>query len=96
MRRTHSGHAATTPPCSKVAQAMLPFCTDTPGNPWGVYSCGQVAKRAVAEVTARVGESIGARCEGFVSKSGGTEADDCALKGQTYGPQESSEHGLSV
>jgi cysteine desulfurase len=84
MRRIYLDHAATTPTRSEVVEAMLPFFTDVFGNPSSVHSYGQEARGAVEEARTKVAELIGARSEEIVFTSGGTEADNYALKGVAY------------
>ncbi len=81
MRRTYLGHAAGAPTRPYIAQAVLPYCTEAPANPSGVCSCGQEAKGAIEEAGVKISEFIGTRFEEFVFVGGGTETDDCALKG---------------
>ena len=81
MGRIYLDYAATTPTHPDVLKAMLPYFTEAFGNPSSIYSYGQEAKGAVEEARARVAGLIGARDEEIVFTSGGTEADNFALKG---------------
>jgi cysteine desulfurase len=60
---------------------MLPYFTDDFGNPSSIYSYGQEARGAMDEARERVAGLIGARDEEIVFTSGGTEADNFAIKG---------------
>ena len=60
---------------------MLPYFTEAFGNPSTIYSYGQEAKGEIEEARARVASLIGARDEEIFFTSGGTEADNFALKG---------------
>ncbi|MFC1949872.1 cysteine desulfurase NifS [Chloroflexota bacterium] len=81
MRRIYLDYAATTPTHPEVLKAMLPYFTDAFGNPSSIYSYGQEAKQAVETARANVARLIGARDEDIVFTSGGTEADNQAIKG---------------
>ena len=81
MRRIYLDHAATTPTHPEVVKAMLPYFTDAFGNPSSIYSYGQEARGAIEEARTRVAALIGARSEEIIFTSGGTEADNFALKG---------------
>ncbi len=81
MKRIYLDHAATTPTHPEVVKAMLPYFADTFGNPSSIYSYGQEAKGAIEEARDKVAALIGARDEEIVFTSGGTEADNFALKG---------------
>ena len=84
MRRIYLDHAATTPTRPEVVKAMLPYFTDAFGNPSSIYSYGQEAKGVIEEARTKVAELIGARSEEIIFTSGGTEADNFALKGIAY------------
>lgn len=74
-------HAATTPLRPGVREAMEPFLGDTFGNPSGVHEVSRRAKNALEEARERVAGLIGARPMEIVFTSGGTEADNLAIKG---------------
>jgi cysteine desulfurase len=87
MRRIYLDHAATTPTHPEVVKAMLPFFTDAFGNPSSIYSYGQEAKGAVEQARIKVAGLIGTPSENIVFTSGGTEADNFAIKGVAYANQ---------
>jgi cysteine desulfurase len=96
MRRIYLDHAATTPTHPEVVKAMLPFFSDAFGNPSSIYSYGQEAKGAVEEARTKVAELIGARSEEIVFTSGGTEADNLALKGLAYASEHKGNHIITT
>jgi len=96
MRRIYLDHAATTPTHPDVVKAMLPFFTDVFGNPSSVHSYGQEAKGAVEEARIKTAELIGARSEEIVFTSGGTEADNFALKGAAYANGHKGNHIITT
>jgi cysteine desulfurase len=84
--RIYLDHHATTPADPAVVRAMLPFFTDTFGNPSGrqhVY--GREAHAAVEAARAQVAELIGARSEDVVFTSGATESNNLAVRGLARG-----------
>jgi len=81
MKRIYLDYSATTPTHPEVVKAMLPYFTDVFGNPSSIYSCALEARGAMEEARAKVADLIGARSEEIVFTSGGTEADNFALKG---------------
>jgi len=81
VRRIYLDYAATTPTHPEVVKAMLPYFTEAFGNPSSIYSCGQQAKGAIEESRTKIADLIGARDEEIVFTSGGTEADNFAIKG---------------
>ena len=96
MRRIYLDHAATTPTHPEVVKAMLPFFTDAFGNPSSIYSYGQEAKGGIEEARTKVAELIGARSEEIVFTSGGTEADNFALKGIAYANEHKGNHIITT
>jgi len=96
MRRIYLDHAATTPTHPEVVKAMLPYFTDAFGNPSSIYSYGQEAKGAREEARTMVAELIGARSEEIIFTSGGTEADNFALKGIAYASEHKGNHIITT
>ncbi len=84
MKRIYLDYAATTPTHPEVVKAMLPYFTEMFGNPSSIYSYGQEAKEAIETARARVARLISARTEEIAFTSGGTEADNFALKGVAF------------
>ncbi len=80
MKRIYLDYAATTPTDPAVVRAMEPYFTESFGNPSAVYACGQETRTAVERARAGVAAAIGARPEEIIFTSGGTEADNTALK----------------
>ncbi len=96
MERIYLDYAATTPIHPEVVKAMLPYFADVFGNPSGIYSCGQEAKGAIEEARVKVANLIGAQGEEIVFTSGGTEADNFALKGIAYANEPKGNHIIST
>ncbi|HEY3217800.1 MAG TPA: cysteine desulfurase family protein [Candidatus Limnocylindria bacterium] len=81
MRRVYLDHAATTPVDPEVAEAMARVYRDTAGNPSSVYAEGRAARVLVDDAREQVAAAIGASAAEIVFTSGGTEADNLALRG---------------
>lgn len=77
-------HAATTPLRREVLDAMLPFLTDTFGNPSSAHGFGRAARAALDDAHARVADRLRAGDREIVFTSGGTEANNLALKGAAW------------
>ena len=74
-------HAATTPVSPAVLDEMLPYFGKVYGNPATLYSAGAEARDAVDNARETIAEAIGAAPEEIYFTSGGTEADNWAVKG---------------
>jgi cysteine desulfurase len=92
MKRIYLDYAATTPIHSEVVKAMLPYFTEAFGNPSSIHSYGQEAKGAIEEARVKVADLIGARSEELVFTSGGTEADNFAIKGVAFANESKGNH----
>jgi len=92
MKRSYLDYAATTPTHPEVVKAMLPYFAESFGNPSSIYSYGQEAKEAIENARAQVARLIGARSDEIVFTSGGTEADNFALKGIAFANEARCNH----
>ena len=81
MRRVYLDHSATTPVDPRVVEAMLPYLTEKFGNASSVHFFGQEARAAVDRARREVAELIAARPNEIVLLSGGTEANNLAIRG---------------
>src|SRR5919106_5164337 len=79
--RIYLDHNATTPVDSAAADAMMRTLHDLFGNASSVHYYGQQAKAALDDARTAVGALIGAEPSEVVFTSGGTEADNFALRG---------------
>ena len=73
--------AATTPVRREALEAMWPYLTGAFGNPSSHHSLGEQASRALASARERVATCLGCRPGEIIFTSGGTEADNLAIKG---------------
>ncbi len=73
--------AATTPVRREVLEAMWPYLTGEFGNPSSHHSLGEAAATALAGARAATAKALGCRPGEVVFTSGGTEADNLAVKG---------------
>lgn len=81
MRKVYLDHSATTPADPRVVEAMLPFLTEKFGNASSVHLFGQEARAAVDRARRQIASLIGARANEIVLTSGGTEANNLAIRG---------------
>jgi cysteine desulfurase len=74
-------HAATSPLRPEVLDAMLPYLTEHHGNPSSIHASGRRARQGLDEAREEIAAAIGAKPREIVFTSGGTEADNLAVKG---------------
>jgi cysteine desulfurase len=77
--------AATSAVRREVLEAMWPYLTGDFGNPSSHHSLGESAARALADARAEVASWLGCRASEVTFTSGGTEADNLAIKGIALG-----------
>ncbi len=77
-------HAATTPVRPEVVEAMLPYLGEQFGNPSSAHSFGRAARAALDEAHERIAASLNAEAREVVFTSGGTEANNLAIKGVAW------------
>ena len=81
IRRVYLDHSATTPIDDRVVKAMMPYLTEKFGNASSVHFFGQEARAAVDRARREVATLIGAKPNEIVFLSGGTEANNLAIRG---------------
>ncbi len=74
-------NAATTMLEPKVLEKMMPYLTEFYGNASSIYSFGQEAKEVVNESRETIAKCLNADAKEIYFTSGGTEADNWAIKG---------------
>lgn len=74
-------HAATTPVRAEALKAAWPYLTDEFGNPSSVHEAGLRAKSGLDWARAACAEWLGVQSEEIIFTSGGTEANNLAIKG---------------
>jgi cysteine desulfurase len=80
-RRIYLDHSATTPVDPRVAAAMARSLSENYGNPSSVHAFGQQARAAVDRARREVAALVGVKPNEIVFTSGGTEANNLAIRG---------------
>ncbi len=73
-------NAATTRTAPEVVDAMLPYFTESYGNPSSIYSLGAQNKEAVTKAREQIAQTLGAQTNEIYFTAGGSEADNWAIK----------------
>jgi cysteine desulfurase len=92
MPEVYLDHYAATPVLPEVAEAMRPFLRDDFGNPSSLHSRGDDARVALEEAREKVASLIGAASEEIIFTSGGTEANNTAVKGIAWMARRKGNH----
>ena len=81
----YADHAATSPIRPEVLDAMRPALTGAFGNPSSHHTAGEAASGILEDARRRVARVLGVRAGDVVFTSGGTEANNLAVKGIVLG-----------
>jgi cysteine desulfurase len=93
LRRVYLDNSATTPTDPRVVEAMMPFLTDVYGNASSIHYFGQQARAEIDRARHKVAELLNARVNEVLFTSGGTEANNLAIRGLV---QANEKHGRHI
>lgn len=89
-------YAATTPIDERVFAKMTPYFRESFGNPSSIHRFGQKAEAAVDEAREQVAGVLGCRADEIIFTSGGSEADNLALRGAMMARKDSTRWVLTA
>ena len=90
-------YAATTPVDKRVAEKMIPYLTETFGNPASnSHAFGWTAEEAVEKARADIATLINADSKEIVFTSGATESNNLAIKGAAHFYKSKGNHLITV
>ena len=95
-RFVYADNAATTAVAKPVLEAMLPYFSEQYGNPSSIYSIGREAHAAVDTARQQVAKALGALPEEIFFTSGGSEADNWAIRGVAFANAKKGRHIIST
>jgi cysteine desulfurase len=88
-------HAATSPLRAEVLEAMLPYLTEHHGNPSSIHASGRRARQGLDEAREEIARQLGVQPREIVFTSGGTEADNLAVKGVAWAGSAKGRHVIT-
>ena len=92
MDKIYLDYNASTPIDAEVARAMAPFLERAWGNPSSLHWASHEAKEAYQTAKAQIADRIGALPSQIVMTSGGSEANNLALKGVFFSQSKKGKH----
>lgn len=96
MKNIYFDHAATTAVKPEVLEAMLPYFTEKYGNASSIYSLGRENKKAIDDAREKVAKALNAQPKEIFFTSGGTEADNWAIKGVAFSNESQGKHIITT
>ena len=85
-------NAATTPTHPDVVAAMLPYMTESFGNPSSIYRFSNTSRKAIEKSRNQIAQAINCKPDEIYFTSGGTESDNWALKGTAFAHRKKGKH----
>lgn len=92
MNTIYLDYAATTPVRPEVIEAMTEVMETVPGNPSSIYTTGRLANFRLTRARDTLAEVLGVAGNELIFTSGGTEADNLAIKGLALANQQKGRH----
>jgi cysteine desulfurase len=92
LKVVYMDNAATTPVNPRVVEVMHDFFIKQYGNASSIHGLGREAREAIDNARQVVAKAIGAEEEEIIFTSGGTEADNLALKGIAFSDEYEGKH----
>ncbi|HHX87448.1 MAG TPA: IscS subfamily cysteine desulfurase [Firmicutes bacterium] len=80
-KQVYLDHGATTRLREEVLEAIIPYLTEYYGNPSSLYTLGRHSRLAVEQARGKAALALGAEPDEIYFTSGGTEANNIALRG---------------
>lgn len=97
MKTVYADNAATTAMCPEAIKAMTDCMNNIYGNPSSLHHVGQEAAAVVLEARRDIAECLGASVDEIYFTSGGTEADNWAIRNAArLGAMKNKKHIIST
>jgi cysteine desulfurase len=92
-QRIYLDYAATTPVDPKVLEAMLPYFTNSFGNPSSIHWFGRENRKAIEDARTVIADQIGAAAPNEIIFTGsGSESDNMAIRGVAVANRDKGNH----
>ncbi len=96
MKQIYLDYSASTPVAPEVADAMRPFLSQHYGNPSSLHWAGAPAKQAIEKARSQVASLLGCSPSEIIFTSGGTEANNHAIKGVFFSLRQKGNHIITT
>lgn len=79
--KVYLDYAATAPVKPEVFSALAPYLKENFGNPSSIHQWGQSARKGIDEARTKIAHFLNCQTQEIIFTSGGTEADNLAIRG---------------
>jgi cysteine desulfurase NifS len=94
--RIYLDNNATTQVDDAVREAMMPYLSAAAGNPSSIHQTGKIAREALENARRQVAMLINAQPRRIIFTSGGSEADNLAIKGVVFAMRDKGNHIITT
>lgn len=95
-KRIYLDYSATTPVKQQVVDEMLPYFTETFGNPSSIHGFGRDAKNSITKARETIANFLNASPDEIYFTGGGSESDNWAIKGIAYANKAKGNHIITT
>ncbi len=96
MREVYMDYSASSPMDPRVVEAMMPYFTESYGNPSSLHYMGREAVEALMGARVKIGELVGSKPEEIIFTSGGTESNNLGIKGAARRSKDKGNHIITT
>jgi len=96
MKEVYMDYSASSPVDPRVVEAMMPYFTESYGNPSSLHYMGREAVEALMDSRIKIGELIGSKPEEIIFTSGGTESNNLGIKGAARRSKDKGNHIITT
>ncbi len=89
-------NAATTKIHLEVLESMMPYLTDTYGNPSSIYTLGRKSREAIDLSRDKIAKILNAKSSEIYFTSGGSESDNWGIKGVAFANEKKGKHIITT
>lgn len=89
-------NAATTKIHPEVLESMMPYLTDTYGNPSSIYTLGRKSREAIDSSRDKIAKILNAKSSEIYFTSGGSESDNWGIKGIAFANEKKGKHIITT
>lgn len=92
MKTIYLDNSATTKTDEEVVKAMLPYLSQSYGNPSLIYKLGRENRKAIEEARDQVAKALNCETNEIYFTAGGSESDNTAIRGIAHSYQSKGNH----